>query len=271
MTFGKIGSAVALGILVSGATIATGVAQAAIKIETIAYKQDTASLEGLLAYDTSVKGKKPGILIAPDWMGISDVARQQAEKTAKLGYVVFVADIYGKGIRPKDAKEAGTQAGIYKKDRNLMRARAHAALAQLLKSNLVDTSKIVAIGYCFGGGVALELARSGADLDGVASFHGNLDTPHPEDSKNIKAKILVMHGADDPYVPEADVSAFMKEMKQAGIDWTLIQYGGAVHAFTIPNAGNDNSKGAAYNEKADRRSWIAFQDFLKDVFPVTAK
>ena len=250
---------------------AAGAGRAAIKIETVAYKQDTASLEGLLVYDAAAKGKKPGILLAPDWMGISDVARQQAEKTAKLGYVVFVADIYGKNIRPKDAKEAGTQAGIYKKDRALMRARAHAALEQLLKSPLVDTSKILAMGYCFGGGVALELARSGADLDGVATFHGSLDTPHPEDAKKIKGKVLVMHGADDPYVTPEDVHAFMKEMKDGGVDWTFIYYSGAVHAFTIPTAGNDNSKGAAYNEKADRRSWIAFQDFLKDVFPAPAR
>ncbi len=252
-------------------SLSLGMSQAAIKMEIVAYKQDTASLEGILVYDSAIKGKKPGILLAPDWMGITDIARQQAEKTAKLGYVVFVADIYGKNVRPKNPGEAGKQAGIYKQNRDLMRARAHAALSQLLSSSRVDTSNIAAMGYCFGGGVVLELARSGANLKGAASFHGSLDTPHPEDAKNIKGRILIMHGADDPYVSSADVQGFMTEMKQAGVDWNFIYYSGAVHAFTIPAAGNDNSKGAAYNANADKRSWSAYKEFLTEIFPTASK
>lgn len=248
-------------------TLMAGTSHAALKTEIVAYKQDTATLEGLLVYDDAVPGKRPGILLVPDWMGITDIARSQAELTAKLGYVVLVADIYGKRFRPKNAKEAGAQAGIYKGDRNLMRARAQAGLDQLLKSNETDSTRIAAMGYCFGGGVVLELARSGADLDGAVTFHGNLDTPHPEQAKNIKAKVLVLHGADDPFVPAADVQAFTDEMRKGGVDWTLTLYSGAVHAFTIPTAGNDPSKGAAYNEKADRRSWIAMQDFYREIFP----
>lgn len=238
---------------------------AAVKTETVAYMQDTASLEGLLVYDT-VKGKKPGILLVPDWMGVSDVAKQYAEKVAKLGYIVLVADIYGKGIRPQDQKVAGALAGIYRGNRDLMQARAQAGLAQLLKSARVDTSRIAAMGYCFGGGVALELARSGANLDGFVSFHGNLDTPHPEQAKNIKGPVLVLHGAEDPFVPEEQVNAFKEEMRKGKADWTLTQYSGAVHAFTNPTAGSDPSKGAAYDAKADKRSWSAMRDFYREIF-----
>lgn len=239
-----------------------------LKIETVAYKHDTASLEGMLVYGAGPKGRQPGIVLVPDWMGVSDVARQYAEKTAKLGYVVMVADIYGKSVRPKDAKEAAAASDLYKKDRALMQARARAAYDQLLKSARVDTSRIAAMGYCFGGGVALELARSGAPLDGTVSFHGNLDTPHPGQAKNIQGRILVQHGADDPFVPPDQVKAFKDEMRAAATDWQFIEYGGSVHSFTNPTAGNDNSKGAAYNPKADKRSFQAMADFYQDVFAV---
>lgn len=238
---------------------------AAVKTETLEYKQDTASLEGMLVYETG-KGKKPGILLVPDWMGVSDVARQYAEKVAKLGYVVLVADIFGKGVRPKDAKEAAAQAGIYRGDRALLQARAQAGLAQLLKSARVDTSRIAAMGYCFGGGAALELARSGANLDGIVSFHGNLDTPHPEQARNIKGPVLILHGAEDPFVPEEQVEAFEAEMRKANVDWTLTMYSGAVHSFTNPTAGSDPSKGAAYHPKADSRSWSTMRDFYAEIF-----
>jgi dienelactone hydrolase len=251
-----------------GATAALGTPS--VKSEPSAYKQDTASLEGLLVYDTALKGRQPGIVLVPDWMGMTDVAKQYAEKVAKLGYVVLVADIYGKSVRPKDMKEASAQAGIYKNDRGLMQARARAAYDQLRKSARVDTARLAAMGYCFGGGVALELARSGADLDGTVSFHGNLDTPHPEQAKNIKGQVLVQHGADDPFVPQDQVKAFMDEMRAAGTDWHLIQYGGAVHGFTNPTAGNDNSKGMAYNAKADKRSFQAMADFYQEIFSAQA-
>jgi dienelactone hydrolase len=239
---------------------------AAVKTEIIDYKQDTTTLEGLLVYDAAAKGKQPGIVLGPDWMGVSDLAKQYAEKVAKLGYVVMVADIYGKNVRPKDMKEAGAASGIYKNDRALMQARARAAYDQLRKSARVDTSRLAAMGYCFGGGVALELARSGAPLAGTVTFHGNLDTPHPEQAKNIKGEVLVNHGADDPFVTPDQVKAFTDEMRAAGVDWRLIKYGGAVHGFTNPNAGTDNSKGMAYNAKADKRSWQAMVDFYQEIF-----
>ena len=175
-------------------------AHARIRTETIEYKDGDTVLEGYLAYDDSIKGKIPGVLIVHEWTGIGPYVQGRARQIAALGYAGFAIDIYGKGIRPKDAKEAGVQAGIYRADRTLMRERAKAGLEELKRHRFVDPKRIAVMGYCFGGGVALELARSGADLAGVVTFHGNLDTPHPEDAQNIKAKILACHGANDPVV-----------------------------------------------------------------------
>jgi len=145
-----------------------------------------------------------------------------------------------------------------------MRARAAAGLDVLRRRKEVDTARLAAIGYCFGGTTVLELARSGADLAAVASFHGLLNTPTPGDARNIKAKVLVLHGADDPFVPMKQVEAFQEEMRKGGVDWEFISFGGAVHRFTNPEAGSDNSKGTAYNERADRRSWEAMKTFFAE-------
>ncbi|RYD72588.1 MAG: dienelactone hydrolase family protein, partial [Sphingobacteriales bacterium] len=211
-------------------------AQAQIKTQTIDYKDGETALEGYLAYDESVKGKRPAVLVVHEWMGITDYTKKRCEELAKMGYIAFAPDIYGKGIRPTNMKEAGAQAGKYKGDRNLMRSRVNAGLNWLQKQENVDTKKIAAIGYCFGGTTVLELARSGANILGVVSFHGGLDNPKPEDAKNIKAKVLVCHGAIDPNVPQEQVNAFMKEMNDAKVDYQFIAYSGAVHAFTNPAA-----------------------------------
>lgn len=245
--------------------LTTITARGAIKTETIQYKQGNTALEGILAYDDARTGKLPGVLVVHDWMGVGDYVRMRAQQLARLGYVAFAADIYGKSVRPKDANEAGEAAGKLKKDRSLMRARAQAGLDVLKKSAHVDPSKLAAIGYCFGGTTVLELARSGADLAGVVSFHGGLDTPTPGDAKKIKGKVLALHGGDDPYVPSKDVLGFEEEMRKAGVDWQLVAYGGAVHAFTVPGAGSDPSKGAAYNEKADKRSFEAMRQFFSEI------
>jgi dienelactone hydrolase len=239
--------------------------RAAIQSKTVEYKQGEATLEGVIVWDDAVKGARPGVLVVHQWLGLTDYEKGRAKQLAELGYVAFCADIYGKGIRPKDTKEAGVEATKYKSDRKLLRERVNAGLDELKKSELVDPARLAAIGYCFGGTTVIELARSGADIKGVVSFHGGLDSPTPADGKNIKCKVLACHGADDPFVKAADLAAFEDEMRQANVDWALVKFGGAVHSFTQPMAGNDNSKGAAYNEKADKRSWVLMKLFFGDV------
>jgi dienelactone hydrolase len=230
------------------------------------YQQGNTTLEGFLACDDAVQGKRPGVLVAHDWTGLGDYARTRAKMLAEMGYVAFAADIYGKAVRPKAPQQAAAESGKYKKDRKLMRARVQAGLALLAGNPLCDSKRVAGIGYCFGGTCVLELARSGADIAGVVSFHGGLDTPTPRDAKNIKCKVLVLHGGDDPHVPVKDVTAFENEMRAGGVDWQLVVYGGAVHAFTNPASGNDKSRGAAYDEKADRRSWQAMKIFFAEIF-----
>jgi len=243
-----------------------GVARAEVQGKTIEYKEGKTVLEGYLAYDDAVQGKRPGVIVVHDWMGPSAFTRDRAEQLAKLGYIALAADIYGKGAGPKDAQGAMALVKIYKGDRVLLRARTKAALDTLLKQPQTDPARVAAIGYCFGGTAVLELARSGAPIAGVVTFHGGLDTPAPQDAKNIKAKVLVLHGADDPHVPPEQVAAFEKEMNDAGVDWQLIKYSGAVHAFAIPTAGSDKSTGVAYNPTAARRSWQAMKDFFEEIF-----
>jgi dienelactone hydrolase len=239
---------------------------AAIHTETVEYKQGETTLQGFVAYDDAVQGQRPGVLIVHQWMGLTDYEKSRAESLAKLGYIAFCADIYGEGVRPKNAREAGTEAVKYKKDRALLRLRANAGLAALRRQPLLDQQRVAAIGYCFGGTTVLELARSGAQIGGVVCFHGGLDSPTPTDGKNIRCKVLICHGADDRSSSPEDIAAFENELRAAGVDWQLNLYGGAVHAFTQPGAGNDNSKGAAYNEKADKRSWEAMRQFFAEVF-----
>lgn len=247
-------------------TFLLGVAQGEIHTETVHYREGETELEGFLAYDRDLAGTRPGVLVVHQWKGLTGYEKKRCEMLAKLGYVALAVDIYGKGIRPTSTADAGKLAGQYKADRRLLRARVISGLETLRKSSRVDGKRIACIGYCFGGTTALELARSGADVAGVVSFHGGLGTPTPEDAKNIRCKVLALHGADDPYVPPAEVNAFQDEMRKANVDWQWVAYSGAVHSFTHWEAGSDNSKGAAYNEKADRRSWEAMRIFFAELF-----
>lgn len=240
-------------------------ALAAIRTKTVEYKQGDTVLQGYLAYDDAIRGKRPGVLVVHEWNGLQSYAKKRTEDLAKLGYVAFAADIYGKGVRPKNPEESAAQSSIYRQNRKLLRERAIAGLQVLQKNSLTDTKRIAAIGYCFGGTTVLELARSGANIAGVVSFHGGLNTPNPADAKNIKAKVLVLHGADDPFVPIEEVRAFENEMRLGNVDWQLISYGGAVHAFTNP-VYKGEIKGALYNPSADQRSWQAMRQFFSEIF-----
>jgi dienelactone hydrolase len=243
-------------------------AQAKVVTQTIEYQQGGQVLEGYLAYEDLSQSKRPGIIVAHQWMGLGEYEKRRARMLAELGYVAFALDIYGKGVRPTNREEAGAQAGKFRADRPLLRARTQAAVDFLRFYPKVDADKLAIIGYCFGGGAALELARSGADLKGFVSFHGNLDTPDPSLAKNIKGKLLVLHGAIDPNVKPESIKSFHDEMEAAGVDYQFISYSGAVHSFTEVEAGNDIRKGSAYNANADKRSWAAMQTFFDEIFNV---
>src|SRR5271157_200398 len=237
-----------------------------ISLRTLEYKDDGTALEGYLGFDDAVKVKKPGVLVIHDWMGVGPYVEKRVRQLADLGYVALAADIYGKGVRPANMEDAANLATRYKADRALMRSRARSGLKALQDFTGVDTKRLAAIGYCFGGTGVLELARSGADMAGFVSFHGGLHTPTPDDARNIRGKVLVLHGADDPLVPTDEVLAFEEEMRKARVDWYMVIYGDAVHSFTNPAAGDDPSRGAAYNEKADKRSWDAMKNFFQEIF-----
>lgn len=241
-------------------------ASAGLRTHDVEYTQGDIVLVGYLAYDDGFTGKRPGVLVVHEWTGIGPYVKMRCDQLAKLGYIAFAADIYGKGVRPATHEEAGKVSGMYVKDRGLMRARVKAGLAQLLKNDMVDPARVAAIGYCFGGAAVLELARSGADIAGVVTFHGMLANPDPSNARNIKAKVLVQQGADDPFIDQKQVDAFIDEMRKTKSYWRVIIYGGAVHSFTVQEAGNDPSKGMAYNERADRRSWQAMMDFFGEIF-----
>ena len=245
-------------------------ASAAIVEKTVIYEQGGTKLEGCHVYDDAVTGKRPAVLVIHQWTGLTNYEKERSRMLAKLGYNVFAADIYGQGIRPVPPA-AGQEAGKYKADRKLYRARLMAALDQLTKDERTDATRLGAIGYCFGGMGALELARAGVDLKGVVSFHGSLDAADGFAAVKgaVKAKVLVLHGADDPFAPAAQVEALKKEMEAAGVDSKVVLYPGAVHSFTQLAAGNDPSKGAAYNEKADKESWEAMKAFFDGLFAKT--
>lgn len=237
-------------------------AQAAVTSKTVEYTGNGQVFEGLLVTADDPAQKRPLVLMVHNWMGVTDETRKQATRFAELGYAVFAADIYGQGIRPQDAKAAGAQATLYKTDRALFRQRLNLALETALRQPGINGEKVAVVGYCFGGTGALELARSGAELQAVVSFHGGLDSPEPGDGKNITGQVLALHGADDPYVPLNDIAAFEAEMQTNNVSYQLIQYPAAVHSFTDVGAGNDNSKGAAYNAAADQQSFEAARQLL---------
>lgn len=238
------------------------------KAQTVTYHDGDVELEGYwVPADCQIQVTKPTVLIIHQWMGVTENEKMRANMLAKECYNAFVVDMYGKGVRPANTDEAGKLATQYKSDSGLARKRITAALDYVLKQPDVDADKIAVFGYCFGGTMALELARTGAPVQGVVSFHGGLSTPAPVTQPGIiKAAVRAHHGADDPLVPPAEVQIFEEEMKTAQADWTLTPYPGAVHSFTQKEAGDDPSKGVAYNEEADKKSWTNALEFLKEIF-----
>jgi len=238
---------------------------AALKTQVVEYKDGDVVLQGYAAWDDAAKGSRPGVLVVHEWWGHGPYARKRAEMLAKLGYTAFALDMYGKGKYAKDHEEAGKLAGAFFSDRAAMRHRAMLGLDELKKLPHVDASKLAAIGYCFGGASALQLARTGADLTAVVSFHGGLQAGPEGEAAQIKAALLILSGASDPVVPDEAITALKNELRAVpSLDWQLTSYSGAMHAFTLPDA-NSPEHGAAYNATAERRSWTAMRDFLAEM------
>jgi dienelactone hydrolase len=237
-----------------------------MKVENLQYQDGDLSLHGLVAYDESISGKRPGVVIMPDAFGIAPFVRERAERLAKLGYVGFGADPYGNAFMAKDLQEGIKYAMALLGDPAVVRRRVRAALDKLASLPQVDPSRLAVMGYCMGGTCSLEIARDGAAVRGVVSFHGGLATKQPAAAGQVKAKVLVLNGADDPFVPAEQIAAFNHEMTKAGVDWQFVNYGGTVHSFTNPDAASIGAPGIAYNKSTDQRSWQAMKDFFAEVF-----
>lgn len=235
------------------------------QLQPVSYADGTQKLNGFAAKPKTSNKKKAGVLILPAWMGIDAHSKNSAEKLSALGYYAFVADIYGEGKAPKDQKAAAELSGYFKKNYTEYQKRIKLALDQLVKAG-ADPENIAIIGYCFGGTGAVEAARENFPVKGIVSFHGGLGRDSSRAVPAIKPKLLILHGADDNFVPAKEVAAFQSELKKANADWQMVYYANAVHSFTDPAAGNDNSKGAAYNEKAAKRSWEAMLQFFDELF-----
>ena len=242
-------------------------ANAAIVTKDVTYYDGALKLIGTVAYDDIAQGVKPGIVLYPEWWGNNAYAKSRAKELAAKGYIVFVADMYGNGASTTSATEAKTFTDPLYTNREVMRTRARAAIRALKEQMDADNSNIAAIGFCFGGTVALELARKGEDLKGVGVFHAGLKFPESTTKGAVKAKVLVMNGSADPMVPEADRDAFIDDMQNSGADVQFIQYSGAMHAFTNPSANSVGIPGVAYDQKSERRSFIALDNFLAEIFP----
>ncbi|GAB4201943.1 MAG: dienelactone hydrolase family protein [Wenzhouxiangellaceae bacterium] len=245
-----------------------------ITTEAIEYKADGLTLHGWLAWDASVEGARPGVLVVHEWWGLNEHSRQRAEALAKLGYTALAVDMYGDGKTADHPKKAGEFVAEVMRNADSARQRFEAALRVLRDHPSVNPQQTAAIGYCFGGGVVLNMARMGVDLDVVGSFHGSLNAVEQAEPGRIKARIAVYNGAADPFVPAEQVAAFKAEMDAAGADYQFIDYPATVHAFTNPQADDNGRKfdlPLAYNRLADESSWQHFQLVLQDAFSGTAE
>ena len=256
-----------VGIALAAAVLVQAPPGARVQTREIEYRQGDTVLKGFIAWDDAVPGKRPGVLVVHEWWGLNDHARNQARRLAEAGYVGFALDMYGNGKGTTHPQEAQAFVAEVTKDPAVGAARFNAALAQLKQDPHVDTTRIAGIGYCFGGAVVLGMARGGADLDAVVTFHGALATQTPAQPGAVKARILVLTGAADPFVPPEQVEAFKKEMQAAGVRFQVVSYPGAKHGFTNPDAGSYGMSQLAYNAAADRESWAAMLKLFREVLP----
>ena len=234
-------------------------AGARIEDETVAYEHDGVPLEGYAVHDASVPGPKPAVVVVHDWSGLREYPKARAQMLARLGLFAFCVDVYGADRRFESDQESAAEAGPYFANPELLRARVRAGYYLVAKDPRVDPDRIAIIGYCFGGSAALEFARTGAPLAGVVSFHGGLTAHRPPDVAAITGPLLILTGAADPVVPDAAVVAFQDELRtREDLDWQVVVYSGAPHAFTLPGIPN-------YRPVADRRSWRELVHFLDDV------
>ncbi|MEW6325928.1 MAG: dienelactone hydrolase family protein [Nitrospirota bacterium] len=255
-------------------TLAAFPAHAAVVGKEVTYRAGDTALKGFLAYDDALAGKRPGVLVVHEWWGLNDYARKRATMLAELGYTALAVDMYGNGTATEHADEAGKFSTQVSQNIDLARSRFNAALTLLQSQPTTDPERIAAIGYCFGGAVVLQMAREGLDLDGVASFHGSLGTERPAKKGAVKAKVLVLHGADDPFIPKEQIATFEQEMKQAGVNYKFIVYPGAVHGFTNPDAdrlGAANKMPIKYQAEADQASWAEMRAFFDRIFTQGSK
>lgn len=244
-------------------------AEAKFVSSPLEYKVGDQVYAGYITSDTKFKNikSKPVVIMIHNWMGVNDYMKRRSEQVASLGYAAAVIDLFGQGQQPQNVDQAAKKAGELRSgDRAKLRERLKAAYSAVIQASGVSKEKISALGYCFGGTSALEMARIELPLKGVVTFHGGLSAVTPQDATHIKAPLLILHGAIDPYVPPAEVTQFIKELNDNKINYEFISYSGAVHSFTEKEAGTDITKGAAYNEQADRRSFVAMSNFLKEIF-----
>jgi dienelactone hydrolase len=249
--------------------VGIAVADPKIQGKAVEYSAQGAVMKGYLAYDENIKDKRPGVLVVHEWWGLVDYSRKRARMLAELGYTAFAVDMYGDGkvaVHPDDAQKFSSE---FLKSPDVANARFMAAMDFLKQQPTVDPNRIAAVGYCFGGGVVLNMARQGLDLKGVASFHGSLAAVKPAQPGGIKAKILVLNGADDKFVTSEQIETFKQEMKSAGADFQFISYPGAIHSFTNPEAdayGKKFNLPLGYNADADKQSWDEMKKFLNSIF-----
>jgi dienelactone hydrolase len=253
-------------LLLTIALLIPNLGAAEIQTETINYFDGDKQLQGYVSWDDSIKGKRPGILVVHEWWGLNDYARERARMLAELGYVAFAVDMYGKGQVTTHADQANAWMSQITENIDAWQQRANLWLKQVKSHPLVDGDKTAAIGYCFGGATVMQLAYSGADIDGVVSFHGSLPAATEQQYPAIKAKIFAAHGNADPFVPAEQVTHFKASLEAAEADWQLLSFGGVKHSFTNPNAGSHGMDALAYDEDADRRSWQAMQNFFDEIF-----